>query len=111
METNNEFFLQDTELESSNLEKGKFDYILNATNKKMLMNAWEAITQLDLWDFIKDDVSNFIFSGDKRVHAISDKMFELGYRDHSGFSFAWIMRQMQYIALHGEENYKKYYFK
>ena len=77
----------------------------------MLVNAWSAITQLGLWDYMKKDIINYIFSGDKEIYMISDKMFELGYRDHSGYSFSWIMRQMQYIAQHGEESYKRHYLK
>ena len=83
------------------LEPGKFTYVLNEINKKMLVNAWSAITQLGLWDYMKKDIINYIFSGDKEIYMISDKMFELGYRDHSGYSFSWIMRQMQYIAQPG----------
>jgi hypothetical protein len=93
------------------LEPGKFTYVLNDINKKMLVNAWYAITQLGLWDYMKKDTVNYIFSGDKEIYMISDKMFELGYRDHSGYSFSWIMRQMQYIAQHGEENYKQNYLR
>ena len=93
------------------LEPGKFTYVLNEINKKMLVNAWSAITQLGLWDYMKKDIINYIFSGDKEIYMISDKMFELGYRDHSGYSFSWIMRQMQYIAQHGEESYKRHYLK
>lgn len=93
------------------LEPGKFTYVLNEINKKMLVNAWTAITQLGLWDYMKKDIINYIFSGDKEIYMISDKMFELGYRDHSGYSFSWIMRQMQYIAQHGEESYKRHYLK
>jgi hypothetical protein len=93
------------------LEPGKFTYVSNEINKKMLVNAWTAITQLGLWDYMKKDIINYIFSGDKEIHMISDRMFELGYRDHSGYSFSWIMRQMQYIAQHGEESYKQNYLK
>lgn len=93
------------------LEPGKFEYITNQINKKMLINAWNAITQLGLWDYMKKDICNYLFCKDKEIILISDKMFELGYRDHSGHSFGWIMRQMQYIAQNGEENYMKNYLK
>ena len=36
-------------------------------------------------------------------------MEELGYNGHSGYSFGWTMRQMQYIAEHGESNYMDTY--
>jgi hypothetical protein len=34
-------------------------------------------------------------------------MEELGYDGHSGASFGWTMRTMQYIANHGEKKYKE----
>jgi hypothetical protein len=36
-------------------------------------------------------------------------MVELGYDGHSGCSFGYTMRIMQYIAKYGEEKYKKDY--
>jgi hypothetical protein len=33
-------------------------------------------------------------------------MVELGYNGHSGSSFGYTMRAMQYIAQNGEEKYK-----
>ena len=35
------------------------------------------------------------------------KMGELGYYGHSGVSFGFIMREMQFIAQKGEKEYKK----
>ena len=47
-----------------------------------------------------------MFNNDITLNTIHNKMIELGYDGHSGGSFGWTMRQMQYIANHGEEKYK-----
>jgi hypothetical protein len=46
-----------------------------------------------------------MWSNDKEVNLIANKIIELGYDGHSGFSFGWTMRQLQYIAINGEEKY------
>lgn len=88
---------------------GVFDYIKNEREKIMLENAWQAITLTENWSFIKQDTESFMWSSDQRINIISDKMEKLGYNGHSGFSFGWTMRQMQYIARYGEEKYKEMY--
>ena len=88
---------------------GQFLYINDANSKEMLQNAWDAITQLDLWYYMRRDTDSFMFSRDPEINIITNKMAELGYDGHSGSSFGWTMRQMQYIAEHGESNYMESY--
>jgi hypothetical protein len=88
---------------------GKFIYVKDDNKKEMLQNAWTAITQLDLWDYMKRDTDSYMMSSDKEINIITEKMAELGYDGHSGASFGWTMRQMQYIAEHGEDNYMESY--
>ena len=71
----------------------------------MLVNAWNSITQLDLWNYMKQEQYSYMWSDYKKISYISSKMKELGYNEHSGSSFGWTMRQMQYIAQHGEDKY------
>ena len=61
----------------------------------------------ETWNFVKQPTESFMMSNDNRIWIITAKMEELGYNGHSGCSFGWTMRQMQYIARNGEENYKK----
>lgn len=88
---------------------GQFLYINDANSKEMLQNAWDAITQLDLWYYMRRDTDSFMLSRDTDINIITNKMEELGYDGHSGSSFGWTMRQMQYIAEHGESNYMDSY--
>ena len=54
---------------------------------------------------MKEPIFSYQLSDVTEIQAISKKMEELGYYGHSGSSFGWTMRQMQYIAQHGEELY------
>ena len=37
------------------------------------------------------------------VNKISDNMATLGFDGHSGSSFGWVMRSMEYLAKNGKE--------
>ena len=86
---------------------GKFEYIKDISTKEMLSNAWQAITMTENWNFVKKPIESFSWSNDPRINIISNKMVELGYNEHSGSSFGYTMRAMQYIAQNGEEKYKE----
>jgi hypothetical protein len=58
---------------------------------------------------MKQPIESYGFSSNVKVRTISNKMSELGYHGHSGFSFGWIMRQMQEIAQNDIDLYKKNY--
>ncbi len=93
--------------EETKFVKGDFAYIENSNEREMLQNAWNAITQLELWNYMKQNCESYMLSSDNEITIITHKMEELGYNGHSGFSFGWTMRQMQYIAQYGEEQYFK----
>ena len=85
--------------------KGNFDYIKSENDREMIENAYRAVNQLELWDFMKKDCESYMMSNCQEIKRIGNKMIELGYDGHSGFSFGWTMRQIQYIAKHGEIKY------
>lgn len=92
-----------------NFEPGKFEYVKTKNEQIMLQTAYNAINMLELWNFLKEPCESFTFSDDNRVKDIYNKIEELGYCGHSGFSFGWTMRAMQQIAQKGEEAYMKSY--
>ena len=51
-----------------------------------------------------------MLSRDERILIITKKMEELGYKGHSGFSFGWTMRNMQYLAQNGVEKFKEEFY-
>ena len=92
---------------SNNIGDGTFEYISNKCDKDMLVNAWQAITQTNTWDFVKQDIKSFMWSKDPRINIISEKMEELGYSGHSGRSFGCTMKNMQYLVKNGENKFKQ----
>lgn len=97
--------------QESTFVPGKFDYIKpqSANYKKMLVNAYQAVTQTETWDFMKKDCESFMLSQDPKVKVIYNKMKQLGYYGHSGCSFGCTMRDMQYIAQNGEKKFRDVY--
>ena len=70
-------------------------------------NMYNSITQLNLWDFMKQDPpsnTGYLFWNVPEVKSISNAVYSDG---HSGSSFALCMRTMQYIAKYGWEKYVK----
>lgn len=83
-----------------------FNTIKDSHSRQMLENAYQAITVCEAWDFMKtfnDNQCGFIFSDDPMTGKIMSKMEELGYSGHSGSSFGWTMRYMEFLAKHGRD--------
>jgi hypothetical protein len=89
------------------LGNGQFEYVQDFWMREMLVNAWQAITITETWDFVREDTDSFMFSRDPRIEIITNKMEKLGYTGHSGASFGCTMRNMQFIAKYGEEKFKE----
>lgn len=91
----------------SQIGDGKFEYVKDSHYRTMLVNAFDAISLTNNWDFVNDNNSSFMFSQDDRIKIIYNKMEELGFYGHSGSSFGVTMRNMQYLIQNGEEDFKK----
>lgn len=100
---------KDNKIKKVDIGNGKMDYIKDERSRVMLENAWQAINLTENWGFMcESTIENFMFSNDKRISIITEKMEELGYYGHSGFSFGWTMRNMQFLAKNGVEKFKKF---
>lgn len=106
-------FLENLKINSKKINKGngKMDYIHDELSRKMLENAWQAINLTETWDFVAQPIESFMWSQNPKIDIISQKMSELGYNGHSGCSFGWTMRQMQFLAEKGENEFKKSFIK
>ena len=100
-----------SEEEFTNFAPGEFEYVDCENIKKMLQTAYNAINLTETWGFVKQDCDSFMLSNSKQIDIIYKKIEELGYTDHSGFSFGFTMRNMQFIAKHGEQKFKVIYKK
>lgn len=74
----------------------------------MLQDAYNTISALGLWDWLKDPSipgeKGFMFLHSPEIDSICKHM---AYQGHSGSSFAWTMRTMEYIAKNGWGGYLK----
>lgn len=84
---------------------GTFMYIRDLNTRNMLINAWNAIKELHLWEFVASPQVLYLGNDDPYLVSIKSKMYTLGYKTHTEYSFNWVMKQMQYIAENGEQEY------
>jgi hypothetical protein len=77
-------------------------------NRAMLKNAHQAITAAEAWPFMQSfRGTSFMLSDDPMVSQITKNMVALGYDGHSGSSFGWTMRCMEFLAKNGKEEFLK----
>lgn len=83
----------------------EFNYnIYDKNNRMMLKNAYQAITNAEAWDWMKNfQGESFMFSNDEMISKISRNMVTLGYDGHSGSSYGWTMRCMEHLAKNGKD--------
>ena len=96
---------------SSYIGDGQFEYITDSHSRKMLQNAFQAISQTEMWHYVVAPNTSFMFDDSDEINIINRKMNELGDMGHSGFSYGWTMRNMQTLATIGEAEFKKYWVK
>jgi hypothetical protein len=86
-----------------------FDFIPES-ERSMYTTAFDAITQLELWPFIINfHGESFMLSSAREIQRISDRITQLGYGGHSGASFGYTMRAMEYIAKNGLDMFQEAY--
>lgn len=89
----------------TSITDAEFNTIADQHNRFMLQNAHQAITLTEQWGYMKTFSSNqsFMFSNSLTLSTITNKMSQLGYDGHSGSSFGWTMRQMEFLAKNGKQ--------
>ncbi len=87
------------------METSDFAAIKDTNIREMMKNAYDAITMAEGgWIYMKNfNEESFMFSSNPMVRTISANMETLGYHGHSGASFGWTMRTMEYLAKNGKE--------
>ena len=91
-----------------------FEY-LPADTKIFVKDAYDTISKKKLWGPFRkallskgvDSQTGFMFTNDPLYKKIQNAIgsTKIGH-NHSGFSMAFVMREMEFIALHGEPEYK-----
>ena len=85
---------------------GDFSFIKENDTRVIIEDAYNAVSNTEGgWEFIKTFVPKrgFMYADDPKLSEISHKMKM--HDDHSGVSYAWTMRQIEYIAKNGWSNY------
>jgi len=91
--------------------EGDFSVLLDKgfseSDIKYLQDAYDAITRLNLWkelsEFTPNKDEGFMFTSDPLLTKINSEMKLLG--GHSGSSYGWTMRSMEFIAKYGWKAY------
>ena len=75
-------------------------------DKEMVQDAINAVTRTEMWEYMAKwstpDKDGFMFSTDTELEIINKK---IEYGGHSGSSYGWTMRQVEYIAKNGFDAY------
>ena len=85
-----------------------FDYVESLSKRACLVKAYNAICLLEAWDFIRENnVEKYFWcSGTTQVDA-----FKQEFSTIDSSRLLWTMRQMRYIAVHGEDHFRILYMK
>ena len=87
---------------------GDFSFIDDMLFRNAHDKTYQAITNLDGWDFMRsftpNDTQGFIYSSHEMLDAISSETDRLGV-GHSAASFGITMRSMEMIAKEGWQKY------
>ncbi len=93
---------------------GDFSFITRETEKKMLIDAYKSISRVEGgWQYLsRPDVpqkdSGFMFNRDPIINHISQEIDKDNSIGHSGYTYSWTMRQMEYIAKKGWHAYVQF---
>ena len=101
-------------MSSQSFYTGSFDFV-KSYDQASFENAHFAINQCELWEWLRDfdppRDEGFMFCDTPELRRITAAMHEHNDIGHSGSSFAFVMRLMQYIATHGFAKFKVDYLR
>lgn len=88
-----------------------FEFILDPSTRDMMANGHQAISQLELWSWLRnyepEEGRGFMFSSSSNLDRIIEKMESLpNAPGHSGSSFGYTMRHLHFIAQRGMDAYR-----
>ena len=94
-----------------NIGDGKFLYV-NNSDRELFCSAYKAISICELWVWIQIDPKrrSFMWDSSDESKMLQTQMFKDPINSsHSGSSYGTIMRYMEYLAIHGEEEFTPFY--
>ena len=93
---------------------GDFDFISDNATKDFLKSAHKAISICELWNWMRiyepPPNKGFMWCSVAELDRLNQQMWKDSINgNHSGASHSYILREMQYIAKNGYQNYKNGY--
>ena len=91
-----------------------FDFVKDSHNKQLLFAAYTAISNCELWDWLKKtDIVSFMYHNNCREMIFFRKEMEKNpiNETHSGASYGSTMRQIEYIAKYGYDCFASEYIR
>jgi hypothetical protein len=91
---------------------GSFEYVNDMHERDMLQNAFKAINLAEAWHYVRSDPGEggFMFSNNPIKYKIMEKMEQCEpCVGHSGSSYGFVMRNMQFLAKHGIQKHRESY--
>ena len=93
---------------------GEFEFVRDQSTRDFLKSAHKAISLCELWNWMRiyepPPNTGFMWSRRPELDRLNQQMWKdpiNGY--HSGSSYGFIMREMEYISKNGYNNYKNNY--
>lgn len=90
---------------------GLFDFEQSATMRTCLQDAYDAVTELKLWDYLRDNqFDSFSYYHGPNIE-LHETLLKLADKNnlHSGASYGITMRNMESIAKKGFDRWKTNY--
>ena len=89
-----------------------FEFILSENNRHILESAYNTITRLEKWDYLREYVisenTGYMFAAEDSINELMDQINSDYQFGHSGCSMALTMRTMDFIAKNGFDSFREY---
>ena len=88
-----------------------FEFIGSKSDKEFYKSAHQAITNCEMWNWLRNyDTDTFMYDNSKETKRIFTEMLKDPINNnHSGTSYGFTIRQMEYIAKNGYDHFKQKY--
>ena len=93
---------------------GRFDFVRDPMFRMCLEDAYDAVDEMNLWDYLKQNIfESFTYYHNRPDHALHTTLLKKVDRRglHSGASYGITMRVMERIAKHGMDRWKIEYIR
>jgi hypothetical protein len=85
-----------------------FECVVDEQEKMYYRSAYNSIMQLELWDWVQQNNEPFLLNKSPEMTMLKKRMWQDEINSyHSGASYALVMRQMEFIAKEGYEEFRQ----